>query len=755
MSMLRQAETRVVLCADDDDDAQVLLKLAFAKASATSMLVQVNDGSETIRYLAGEGKFADRTRFPLPDLLLLDLNMPTSGFQVLEHLRQHPEFRVCQVAVFSSSTHPGDVTRARELGCDVYVTKPCGFEKLIEVVREIDRGLPAERKAEPAAGAGTKPANPAEASAAKATPALQARAKASGANPNPAKDSPERQTSAPPRADPVQRPTEQSQSPEVFRLLVEQVKDYAIFMLDPGGIVRTWNEGARRIKGYEAQEIIGQHFSVFYTPGDIESEKPGFDLRMAQEMGRYEEEGWRLRKDKSRFWANVTITPLRDAKGEMRGYAKVTRDLTQSKLQEESFQRLLESEERFRVLVEQVKDYAIFMLDPRGNVISWNQGAKRIKGYSADEIVGKHFSIFYTEEELARDHPAKELAIAIREGRYEEEGWRKRKDGGVFWANVVITALWDKRGNLTGFAKVTRDLTQRKADEDALRQKNEALEAFAHTLSHDLRAPVRSIASFAEILSSEGRNLPEADKERYLNKIRKSAAAMNVMITEILNLSQVSTAPAPQHELALDEVMAEALRLLEMEIQRTGAEVRIAEPLPTVIGNRTLLIQIFFNLLSNALKFTRAGERPRVEVWATRHNGHGEIHVRDEGIGVPEEMRERIFTAFDRGNAPGGTAGMGVGLAIVRKAAERMGGDVVAQPRAGRGTDFVVTLHCGAVETATLQFNAECGTLNAKQVECGGRNAVGGIGADEMREEEGGERKARERTEGMRVPGGT
>jgi PAS domain S-box-containing protein len=243
------------------------------------------------------------------------------------------------------------------------------------------------------------------------------------------------------------------------RLLVESVIDYAIFMLDAEGYIATWNPGAERIKGYSASEIVGEHFSRFYPEEDIVARKPERELEVAREVGRVEDEGWRIRKDGSRFWASVVITALRDGSGQLRGFGKVTRDLTGRRAAEE---QLRLSEQRFHLLVDAVIDYAIFMLDPAGYVSTWNPGARRVKGYAADEIIGRHFSTFYTAEDRAAGRPDKILAAVLRDGRYEDESWRIRKDGSRFWANVVITALRDERGKLLGFAKVTRDLTARR-----------------------------------------------------------------------------------------------------------------------------------------------------------------------------------------------------------------------------------------------------------------------------------------------------
>ncbi len=288
------------------------------------------------------------------------------------------------------------------------------------------------------------------------------------------------------------------QNEERFRLLVEGVKDYAIFMLDPEGKVASWNEGAHRIKGYRQQEILGRHFSVFYPDEDLKRGKPGRALEIAREKGTYEEEGWRVRKDGSRFWASVLVTALWDEAGRLRGFAKVTRDVTERRRAEEEIRQLnrsledrveertsqleatiaelesnqrelRQSEERFRILVEGVSDYAIFMLGPDGRIVSWNEGAERIQGYGASEVIGKHPSIFYATEDAERGIPEEELRVAAAEGRFEEECLRVRKDGTRFLSEVVITALRDEAGNLRGFSQVTRDVTARKEAEEALR----------------------------------------------------------------------------------------------------------------------------------------------------------------------------------------------------------------------------------------------------------------------------------------------
>jgi PAS domain S-box-containing protein len=249
-----------------------------------------------------------------------------------------------------------------------------------------------------------------------------------------------------------------------LRLLVESVVDYAIFMLDPSGAVLTWNAGAERIEGYSSDDILGRHVSTFHLPEDVESGKPQRELERALAEGRAEDEGWRVRKDGSRFWANVVVAALRDGDA-MRGFSVVIRDLTERRRAEEE---LRQAEKRFHDLVDAVSDYAIFMLDEHGRVKTWNVGAQRIKGYAPEEILGRDYATFFPPEDAAEGKPGRILETVRRTGRYEEEGWRVRKDGSRFWANVVLTAVTRPDGELAGFAKVTRDLTERKrADETA------------------------------------------------------------------------------------------------------------------------------------------------------------------------------------------------------------------------------------------------------------------------------------------------
>jgi PAS domain S-box-containing protein len=300
-------------------------------------------------------------------------------------------------------------------------------------------------------------------------------------------------------------------SDDAFRLLVQSIVDYAIYMLDPAGIVTSWNAGAERIKGFQTDEIVGQHFSAFYTEEDRRVGIPAKVLEIARNEGKFVGEGWRVRKDGTLFWASVVVDRINDDEGKLIGFAKITRDMTD---QREAQQALLEAERSFRILVQGVTDYAIYMLDPKGRVTNWNAGAERIKGYTAGEIIGQHFSRFYPQDKIAEDFPGYELAEAAREGRFEDEGWRIRKDGSRFWANVVITALRSDEGTLLGFAKVTRDLTARRAAEQQARHlaAEEAARIEADRRSKELQRLSDELQEQAITLEEQAMEL-EAQKE--------------------------------------------------------------------------------------------------------------------------------------------------------------------------------------------------------------------------------------------------
>jgi PAS domain S-box-containing protein len=494
-----------------------------------------------------------------------------------------------------------------------------------------------------------------------------------------------------------------SRASGLYQLLVESVRDYAIFALDPNGVIMSWNAGAERIKGYRADEVIGRHLSIFYKPEDLAWDKPGEELRTAVREGRVEDEGWRIRKDGSQFWANVVITALRDRNGQLVGFAKVTRDLTERRRSEE---QLRVSEERFRVLIQSVKDYGIFMLDPDGRVASWNEGARRIKGYEAEDILGRHFSVFYPAAARESGFPDYELEVAREVGRFEDEGWRVRKDGSQFWANVVITALFADDGTLIGFAKVTRDLTERRQAqqrevEDARRlaevdAANRAKTGFLAAMSHELRTPLNAIAGYAQLMQ-EGIGGPVSEQQaEYLSRIRASQQHLLGIVNDLLNYSRVEAGEVT-YERAPVEVCNVVDRVIAMVAPQAGRKgLRLEHgPCPpdaVALADELKTEQVLLNLVSNAVKFTPEGGT--ITVGCGRRDAQVTIEVRDTGPGIPADMLDAIFDPFVQLGRTLTSAheGAGLGLAISRDLARAMDGDVTVESTIGNGSTFTLRL---------------------------------------------------------------
>jgi PAS domain S-box-containing protein len=480
--------------------------------------------------------------------------------------------------------------------------------------------------------------------------------------------------------------------------LVDAVQDYAIFLLGPEGDIRSWNRGASRIMGYSADEVIGRHFSIFYTEEDKQAEKPRHELETALAEGRVEDEGWRLRKNGDRFWTNTIITPMRDKSGGVMGFAKVTRDLTERRHAEEQLRR---SEEIFRLLVSSVQDYAIFMLDKNGYVETWNAGARRIKGYEPEEIIGRHFSTFYPEEEIRAHKPERELEIATETGRFEETGLRLRKDGTRFWANVLITAVRDAQGNVTGFAKVTRDVTEQRRAEDMRRQllvsldANRAKDEFLMTLSHELRTPMTAILGWSRLLPTLRND--ETMFADALASITRSAQVQARLIDDVLDVSRIVSGKL---RLTRENVDIEHLLNLSIDGVRSTADAKgitittkLDPSLGAIYADPTRLQQVMWNLLTNALKFTPA--RGRVELSATRSSDALLLAVADSGEGIDPDFLPYVFEPFKQAENPRTRVhgGLGLGLSIVRYLTEAHGGTVTAESAGkGKGARFTIAL---------------------------------------------------------------
>jgi PAS domain S-box-containing protein len=492
---------------------------------------------------------------------------------------------------------------------------------------------------------------------------------------------------------------------ETFRLLVSNIRDHAIILIDINGRIVGWHGGVANMTGYSPSEAIGKHISHFFTPEDIERGWPQHQIDMAKAQGRFEDEGWRVRKDGSRFWASAVITALRDSNRELRGFATLTRDQTEKRRQQDA---LHQSEERFRSIVEGVSDYAIFTLDPGGNVTSWNAGARRLKGYEPDEIIGLHFSRFYTPEDNERGRPQHLLAMAEAQGHFEDEGWRVRKDGSRFRANVVITALRNAAGDLVGYSKITRDRTERHKREEALTQSEERLREQSEALgdvvqrmrdsiavvSHELRNSLGPIQLAASLMAKRGL---DPTLEHLRQTIDRQSALLTRIVDDLMDLNRgerghfsIETDP-----LLLADVLGSAIETSRPLIEARGHALQTQWPREPIafLGDATRLIQVFVNLLNNAAHYTPIGGQ--ISLLAETTGTDVIVSVADTGKGIPPEMLERVFDPFTQ-LAPrdrDAHGGLGVGLALARRIIELHGGTINALSQGVlQGSKFVVTL---------------------------------------------------------------
>jgi PAS domain S-box-containing protein len=456
--------------------------------------------------------------------------------------------------------------------------------------------------------------------------------------------------------------------------LVDQIVDYAIIALDGSGTIESWNAGAEHLKGYTADEAIGRSFSMFYPEEDRRAGLPLRLLDEARDKGRVEHLGWRVRQDGTRFWGDVVITAIHDDSGALCGFAKVTRDLTDQHALEESLRR---SEERFRLLVSQVRDYAIIALDASGTIESWNAGAEHLKGYTAEEAIGQTFSMFYTEGDRRSGLPLQLLERARQDGRVEHTGWRIRKDGTRFWGDVIITALHDDSGRLSGFAKVTRDLTERKELEDAQA-------AFLATIAHDFRTPVTAMKGFTELAR-------DADHDRlseFLTRIDANADRLMQMMNDLVSYATLHSLVVEPRRQPLD--LAELARDTVTAMGSTTDLSRVV--LPTgqvpVTTDKASMERVVANLVTNAVKYS---DGP-VTVDVAASGSWVRLVVSDSGRGIDPADLATIFEQFERGKLAEDDGGQGLGLTSVRSLVEELGGRVTIESAVGQGTTVVVEL---------------------------------------------------------------
>jgi PAS domain S-box-containing protein len=481
-----------------------------------------------------------------------------------------------------------------------------------------------------------------------------------------------------------------------YRLLVEAITDYAIYMLDPNGIVTSWNPGAQRFKGYTGDEIIGQHFSRFYTDADRADGLPTRALQTARDTGKFEAEGWRVRKDGTQFWAYVVIDPIRLADGTVVGYAKITRDLTERQAAEKT---LRQSQEQFRLLVQGVTDYAIYLLDTQGYVSNWNLGAQRIKGYRPDEIIGQHFSRFYTDEDRAAGLPERALRIVATEGRFENEGWRVRKDGSRFWAHVVLDAIRNDDGEVIGYAKITRDITERREAQEKLdrtretllqSQKMEAIGQLTGGVAHDFNNLLMAVLGSLELMR---KRLPDdANVLRLLNNAVQGAER-GVTLTKRM-LAFARRQELKQEAVDIPDLVRGMTELLERTLgSSVTLETRFPLALACALADANQLEMALLNLTVNARDAMPDGGEIVISAReqtvlpdddSLAPGRYVRLAVTDRGAGMDAETLRRATEPFFTTKAPG--KGTGLGLSMVHGLAEQFGGRFAIRSTPGKGT---------------------------------------------------------------------
>jgi len=494
-----------------------------------------------------------------------------------------------------------------------------------------------------------------------------------------------------------------------FRLLVEGVVDYAICMLDPNGIVTNWNAGAKRIKGYEAAEVIGRHFGMFYLPEDREAGMPARSLAAARENGKFEAEGWLLRKDGTKFLASDVIDAIYED-GQLVGFAKITRDITE---RNKAADALKESERHFRLLVNGVTDYALYMLDPNGIVTNWNAGGLRIKGYSPEEIIGQHFSRFYSPADQAAGRPARALQLAVENGRYEEEGWRVRKDGTFFWASVVIDPIRDDDNKLLGFAKITRDISERREAQLNLEkiqrqlaesQKLDALGQLTGGVAHDFNNLLMVITGHVHMLKKIAGN--DAKSLRAIQAIETATQRGASLTRQLLTFARrQSVNPQP---IDLRDSIHSVREVLDTGLgSAVQLRIDLDDGIWPVMVDPAELETALVNLIINARDAMPDGGSVSVRASnvhidnGTRKGDHVAIEVKDTGVGIPPDIMGKVFDPFFTTKPIG--KGTGLGLSQVHGFAHQAGGTVAVASELGKGTTFTVCLPRGQLGIAPAE----------------------------------------------------
>jgi PAS domain S-box-containing protein len=478
------------------------------------------------------------------------------------------------------------------------------------------------------------------------------------------------------------------ESEERYRLLLDGVQNYAIFMMDTRGQILSWNAGAERIKGYSADQIIGRNFSCFFPPAEIERGRPEEILSMTAASGRHEEQGMRVRKDGSRFLANVVFTALRDAAGNLRGFSEFSHDLSESK----------ESEARYRGLLEAAPD-AMVVVNQAGEIVLLNLQAETQFGYRRDELLGQKVKNIIPEgfaERLIADgtrSAAEALAQQIGTG-IELSG--RRKDGSEFPIEIMLSPLESAEGTLVTAA--IRDITERKESDEhlaktveELKRSNDDLQQFAYVSSHDLQEPLRMVSSYTQLLAKRYKGRLDSDADEFITFAVDGCNRMQGLIQDLLAYSRAGTNERKLREVPSENALQKALINLRAAIKQSGAVVT-HDALPKVTTDETQLTQVFQNLVGNAIKYRRA-EEPRVHVSAARNDcKEWTFSVRDNGLGIDSQYFERIFVLFQRLHGRDEFEGTGIGLAVCKRIVERMGGKIWVESQPEKGSTFYFAL---------------------------------------------------------------
>jgi PAS domain S-box-containing protein len=476
-------------------------------------------------------------------------------------------------------------------------------------------------------------------------------------------------------------------SEERFRLLLESIKDYSIVMLDPEGLVATWNKGAERIKGYGSDEIVGRHFSRFYPQEDIARGRPEHVLAVAAAEGRYEDEGWRVRKDGTKFWAEVVVTPIRDDNGRLSGFSKVTRDASGRR----------EAEQKIKNLLEAAPD-AMVVVNRNGEIVILNAQAEKQFGYRRDELLGQKVKNIipegFAERLIADDLRSAEDALAQQIGTGIELTGR-RKDGSEFPIELMLSPLESAGGILVTSA--IRDITERKRHERALQEKNSELQAavkdldaFSYSVSHDLRAPLRAIDGYSQILLKQCGPLLSEQQSKYLQRVRANTVQMGHLVDDLLTFSRLGRQPLTKQMVSTGTIVEQVLRDVRQQAAGRSVDVSVGD-LPPVWGDAALLKQVFMNIVDNAFKYTQMRDDAVVEIGSLKTGDEQVFFVRDNGVGFDMQYADKLFDVFQRLHRAEDFAGTGVGLAIVQRIVQRHGGRVWVESAVDHGATFYFT----------------------------------------------------------------